>query len=78
MHWLKFIKYLSFANAGTLSTGLDLKSPFERKIVNIFLPVCYNIILCFWRLKIVSSTDGSFEYRQHICFKDNVLLHTIY
>ena len=43
--------------------GLD-KQSFERKIVNIFLPVSFNI--CFWCSKEPSQRDGSFEYPQHM------------
>ena len=51
-----------------LYTGLD-KQTFKRKIVNIFLPISFNICCGyskepsrFW----VSHRDGSFEYPQHM------------
>ena len=37
---------------------------FQRKIVNIFLLIIFNI--CFWCLKELSQWDGSFEYPQHM------------
>ena len=43
--------------------GLD-KQIFERKIVNIFLPISFNI--CFGGSKEPSHSDSSFEYPQHI------------
>ena len=38
----------------------------EREIVNIFLPIHFNI--CFGYSKEPSHRDGSFEYAQHIFF----------
>ena len=37
---------------------------FESKIVNIFLPISFNI--CFGYPKEPSHSDGSFEYSQHM------------
>ena len=48
--------------------GLD-KQKFQRKIVNIFLPINFNI--CFGCSKEPSHWDGSFEYPQHIIGKLN-------
>ena len=48
---------------GVSITGLD-KQNFERKIVNIFLPISLNI--CFGYTKEPSHLDGSFEYPQHM------------
>ena len=41
----------------------------ERKIVNIFLPISFNI--CFWSSKEMSHGDGSFEYPQHMFWLRN-------
>ena len=46
-------------------TGLD-KHTFERKIVNIFLPISFNIY--FWCSKELSRLEGSFVYPQHMFF----------
>ena len=37
---------------------------FQHKIVNIFLPISFNI--CFGCSKEPSHLDGSFEYPQHM------------
>ena len=37
---------------------------FQRKIVNIFLPIIFSI--CFGCSKEPSHGDGSFEYPQHM------------
>ena len=52
---------------------------FERKTVNIFLPISLN--LCFGCSKELSHEDGSFEYPQHMFWlrnkKINFLVHTL-
>ena len=52
---------------------------FQRKIVNIFLPICFN--MCFGFSKEPSHWDGSFEYPQHMFWKINkkinLLLRTL-
>ena len=52
---------------------------FERKIVNIFLPISFNI--SFGCLKEPPHCDGSFEYPQHMFWLQNkeinFLLHTL-
>ena len=50
------------------TSGLD-KQNFECKIVNIFLPISFNI--CFWVLKEPSHLDSSFEYPQHMFWLRN-------
>ena len=61
-----------------LSTGLD-KHIFQRKIVNIFLPIIFS--LCFGCSKEPSHWDGSFEHSQHMFWMRNkkpiFLLHTL-
>ena len=47
----------------SLCKGQD-KQNFERKIVNIVLPISFNI--CFGCSKEPSHYDGSFEYPQHM------------
>ena len=42
---------------------------FERKIVNIFLPISLN--MCFGCSKEPSHRDGSFEYPQHMFWLRN-------
>ena len=49
-------------------TGLD-KQKFQRKSVNIFLPINFNI--CFGRSKEPFHLDGSFEYPQHMFWLRN-------
>ena len=59
-----------------LITGLD--KICERKIVNIFLPIHFNI--CFGCSKEPSHRGGSFEYPQHMFGlrnkKNNFLVQT--
>ena len=43
---------------------VQIDTTFEQKIVNIFLPMSFNI--CFGCSKELSYSDGSFEYPQHI------------
>ena len=61
-----------------LPTGLD-KQKFMPKIVNIFLPISFN--LCFGCSKEPSHSDGYFEYLQHIFWLRNkkvkFLLYTL-
>ena len=45
---------------------VQLSKLFERKIVNIFLPISFNI--CFWCPKGLCS----FEYLQHIFFVEKL------
>ena len=42
---------------------------FERKIVNIVLPISFNI--CFGYTKEPSHGDGAFEYPQHMFWLRN-------
>ena len=42
---------------------------FQRKIVNIFLRISYNI--CFACSKVPSSSDSPFEYPQHMFWLRN-------
>ena len=49
-------------------SGFD-KQIFERKIVNIFLPI--SLIICFGCSKEPSQWDGSFEYQQHMFWLRN-------
>ena len=42
---------------------------FQRKILNIFLPISFNI--CFGCSKEPSHRDGSFEYPQHMFWLRN-------
>ena len=42
---------------------------FERKIVNIYLPISFNI--CFGCSKEPSHRDGSVEYPQHMFWLRN-------
>ena len=49
-------------------TGLD-KQNVQRKFVNIFLPINFNI--CFGCSKEPSHWDGSFEYPQHMFWLRN-------
>ena len=51
------------------SFALNINKNLQRKIVNIFLSICFNI--CFGCSKELSHWDGSFEYPQHVlvvCF----------
>ena len=52
---------------------------FESKIVNIFMPISFNI--CFGCSKDPSHSDGSVEYPQQMFWlqnkKNNILLHTL-
>ena len=61
-----------------LIIGLD-KPNFERKIVNIFIPISLSI--CFGCSKGPSHWDGSFEYPQHMFWLRNkkiiFLVHTL-
>ena len=76
----KFHRVLATLSAIGLSStiGLD-KQIFWRKIVNIFLPICFNI--CFRCSKEPSQQDGSFEYPQHMFWlrnkKVNFFLRTL-
>ena len=51
-----------------ISIGLDNKI-FEREIVNIFLPISFN--LCVECSKEPSHRDGSFEYPQYMFWLRN-------
>ena len=51
-----------------LAIGLDNQN-FQRKIVNIFLPIIFSI--CFGCSKEPSHQDGSFEYPQHMLWLRN-------
>ena len=42
---------------------VKISKVFERKIVNISLPISFNI--CLGRSKELSHWDSSFEYQQH-------------
>ena len=44
--------------------NLKINKSFERKIVNIYLSISFNI--CFGCSREPSHSDGSFEYPQHI------------
>ena len=46
------------------NVGIGLDKIYERKIVNISLPISLNI--CFGCPKEPSHWDGSFEYPQHM------------
>ena len=52
---------------------------FEGKIVNIFLPISFNI--CFGCSKDLSNSDSSYENPQQMFWlpnkKINILLHTL-
>ena len=48
---------------------------FERKIVNIFLPISFN--KCFGCSKEPSQWDGSFEYPQHMFSFWNKKMHSL-
>ena len=54
--WVKLSQVMRF---GYLSTGLD-KQKFAATIVNIFLPIIFNI--CFGCSKELSHRDNPFEY----------------
>ena len=58
--------------------GLDNKT-FECKLVNIFLPISFNI--CFGCSKEPFHLDGAFEYQQHIFWfrnkNNNFLVRTL-
>ena len=62
----------------TANIGLD-KQKNEHKIVNIFLPISFNI--CFGCSKKTSHWDSSFEYPQHMFWlrnkKINFFVHTL-
>ena len=59
--------------------GILMQRFFERKIVNNFLPISFNI--CFWCSKELSHWDGSFEYPQLMFWlrnkKIDILVHTL-
>ena len=55
-----------------VDTGLD-KQNFQSKIVNIFLPINFNI--CFGCSKEPSHLDGSFEHPQHMFWLRNKKLN---
>ena len=69
-HWMELIIDLE-------SKGLE--TIFWRKIVNIFLPINFNI--CFGCSNEPSQWDGSFEYPQHMFWlrnkKVNFLVRTL-
>ena len=58
---------------------VKINKNFQRKIVNIFLPITFSI--CFGCSKEPSHWDGSFEYPQHMFWLRNkkiiFLLHTL-
>ena len=60
-------------------TGLDINKHFQRKNVNIFLPINFNIF--FGCSKEPSHLDRSFEYPQHMfCLRNKKIkfsLHTL-
>ena len=60
-------------------TQVQIKTIFEGKIVNNFLPISFN--RCFGCSKELSHRDGSFEYPQHMYWmrnkKINVLFRTL-
>ena len=55
-------------NKKNIVAGLD-KKKIERKIVNIFLPISFNI--CFGCSKEPSHCDGSFDYPQNMLWLRN-------
>ena len=69
--WNSYLKeYMRYAPDTKLTDGRTVpkflwghKNIFERKIVNIFLLISFNIM--FW-WKESSHWDGSFEYSQHM------------
>ena len=62
-----------------LKTKSDMNKNFQRKIVNIFLPI--NVNICFGCWKELTHWEGSFEYPQHMFWLRNkkikFSLHTL-
>ena len=58
---------------------VKIAKTFQRKIVNIFLPIIFGI--CFGCSKELSHRDSSFEYPQHMfwCLNKKIifLVHTL-
>ena len=52
-----------------VNTEVKIYKNFQLKIVNIFLPINFNI--CFGCLKELSHLNGSFEYPQHMFWMRN-------
>ena len=71
MFWLKNKKVIFLLRT--------LNKNFQRKIVNIFLPIIFSI--CFGCSKEPPHCDGCFEYPQHMSWLKNktviFLLHTL-
>ena len=68
--WAYADLYLMLNTSSFISSFvMSVSKYFERKIVNIFLPISWNI--CFGCLKEPSHWDGSFEYPQHMFWLRN-------
>ena len=66
--FLRIRQFNTLMSVFKILTGLD-KQNFQLKIVNIFLPINFNI--CFGCSKERSHRDGSFEYPQHMFWLRN-------
>ena len=54
-------------------TQVSINNIFQHTIVNIFLPIIFNI--CFVCSKETSQLDGSFEYPQHMSSLRNMKIY---